>query len=373
MNIFRQSYRSLFTVGLAALVATGCSPETPIQATSADNGAGNGAKTSEINLYSSRHYDTDNALYKGFTQQTGIKVNVIEGNADQLIERIKTEGANARADIFIAVDAGRIWRAQEASILQPISSKELELAIPANLRSPEGYWFGLSKRARVIAYSRDRVNPNNLSTYEALAQPQWQGKVCVRSSDNIYNQSLVAWKIEKDGVEETEKWLQGLVKNFARPPEGNDVSQLKDIAAGECDVALVNHYYVARLKQSDEPEDQKVASQIGVFFPNQKEEGTHVNIGGAAVVAGAPNKAAAIKFLEYLASPEAQEIFANANNEIPVIAGMKSNDTVASFGNFKGSTVNVTAYGENNPEAVKLMDRTGWKWVSLWDLLQLAL
>jgi iron(III) transport system substrate-binding protein len=360
MKVIRKNLVSLFT-GIVILFTTGCTPETPRQETRAENATDNAAKTSEINLYSSRHYDTDNALYKDFTQKTGVKVNLIEGDADQLIERIKSEGANSPADVFIAVDAGRIWRAQEAGTLQPISSKKLESAIPENLRSPEGYWFGLSKRARVIVYHKNRVNPNNLSTYEALAQPQWQDKVCVRSSENIYNQSLVAWMIEKDGVQETEKWLKGLVKNFARPPEGNDISQLKDIAAGECDLALVNHYYVARLKQSNDPEDKKVASQIGVFFPNQKQDGTHVNISGAGVVAGAPNKESAIAFLEYLATPGAQEIFANANNEIPVISGMKPNETVASFGNFKGSTVNVAAYGENNPEAVKLMDSNGWK------------
>lgn len=359
MKVLRRNLVSLFT-GIVVLITTGCTTRTLTQETSTDNSTGN-TKTSEINLYSSRHYDTDNVLYKDFTQKTGIKVNVIEGDADQLIERIKSEGANSPADVFIAVDAGRIWRAQEAGTLQPISSEKLKSAIPENLRSPEGYWFGLSKRARVIAYHKNRVNPNKLSTYEALAEPQWRDKVCVRSSNNIYNQSLVAWMIEKDGVQETQKWLKGLAKNFARPPEGNDVSQLKDIAAGECDVALVNHYYVARLKQSNDPEDKKVASQIGVFFPNQQQEGTHVNISGAGVVAGAPHQEGAIAFLEYLATPEAQEIFANANNELPVISGMKPNQTVASFGNFKGSTVSVGAYGENNPEAVKLMDSNGWK------------
>lgn len=357
MQITRHNLLSLITA--LAVVATGCTRETSGQETT-QNVTSN-TQTKEINLYSSRHYDTDNALYEDFTKKTGIKVNLIEGEADQLIERIKSEGANSPADVFIAVDAGRLWRAQAAGILQPVSSEKLKSAIPENLRSPEGYWVGLSKRARVIAYNKERVNPNTLSTYEALAQPQWQGKVCVRSSENIYNQSLVAWKIEKDGVPETEKWLKGLVKNFARPPEGNDVSQLKDIAAGECDVALVNHYYVARLKQSSDPADKKVADQIGVFFPNQQQDGTHVNINGAGVVAGAPNQAGAIAFLEYLATPEAQEIFANVNNEIPVVSGMKPNATVTNFGNFKGSTVNVAAYGENNPEAVKLLDSSGWK------------
>lgn len=360
MNVTKRSVVALFS-GLALLSTVGCSSEAPKADGEANKATENNANAGEINLYSSRHYDTDNALYQNFTKQTGIKVNLIEGKADELIERIKSEGANSPADVLITVDAGGFWRAQKEGVLQPISSAKLESAVPANLRSPEGYWFGLAKRARVIVYNKDKVKPDQLSTYDALAQPQWKGRVCVRSSDNIYNQSLVASKIETKGVEKTEEWTKGLVRNFARPPEGNDTAQIKAVAAGQCDVAIVNHYYVARLKESKDAQKQKTASQVAVFFPNQKEDGTHINISGAGVVAKAPHKENAIKFVEYLATPEAQEIFANGSYEYPVASGLKPNPAVASFGDFKESNLKVVAYGEKNPEAVKLMDRSGWK------------
>jgi len=344
----RHSVISIFA-GLAFLFAVGCSEQTASE------------KPGEVNLYSSRHYDTDDDLYDKFTEKTGIKVNVIEGSADELIERIKTEGENSPADVFITVDAGRLWRADEADILLPISSSELDSAIPENLRSPEGKWFSLSKRTRIIVYNKEKVKPEELSTYEALAEPEWKGRVCVRSSGNIYNQSLVAAMIEQDGLEETEKWAKGFVENFARPPEGNDVGQIKAVAAGVCEIALVNHYYVARLQQSDKPETQEMIAKVGVFFPNQDEDGTHVNISGGGVVTTSPNQESAIKFLEYLATPEAQEIYANANNEIAAVPGVEPNATVAEFGEFQESEINVAALGKNNPEAVKLMDRVGWK------------
>ncbi|HBB33056.1 MAG TPA: Fe(3+) ABC transporter substrate-binding protein [Cyanobacteria bacterium UBA8803] len=347
--------------GLTILAAAGCTTQTPTAETKTDNTASNQTKTGEINLYSARHYDTDNVLYDNFTKQTGVKVNLIEGNADELLERIKSEGANSPADVLVVVDAGRLWRAKEDGALQAISSAKLEEAIPKNLRDPKGYWFGLSKRARVIIYDKDKVKPEELSTYEALTEPKWKGRVCVRSSENIYNQSLVASKIENKGVEETEKWAKALVANFARPPEGNDTDQIKAVAAGQCDVAIVNHYYVARIKQSNDPKDKDVAAKVEVFFPNQKEEGTHINISGAGVVVSAPNKDNAVKFLEYLATPEAQEIFANQANEYPVISGIKPNPVVTQFGEFKESNLDVVTYGEKNPDAVKLMDRAGWK------------
>ncbi|HEY9829667.1 MAG TPA: Fe(3+) ABC transporter substrate-binding protein [Stenomitos sp.] len=360
MNVTRRSVVALFS-GLAVLSAVGCSSEAPKVDAEANQATANKASTGEINLYSSRHYDTDNALYQNFTKQTGIKVNLIEGKADELIERIKSEGANSPADVLITVDAGGFWRAQKEGALQPISSAKLESAVPENLRSPEGYWFGLAKRARVIVYNKDKVKPDQLSTYDALAQPEWKGRVCVRSSDNIYNQSLVASNIESKGVEKTEEWAKGLVRNFARPPEGNDTAQIKAVAAGQCDVAIVNHYYVGRLKDSKDAQEQKTASQVGVFFPNQNEGGTHINISGAGVAAKAPHKENAIKFVEYLATPEAQEIFANGSYEYPVVSGLKPNPAVASFGDFKESNLKVVAYGEKNPEAVKVMDRAGWK------------
>jgi iron(III) transport system substrate-binding protein len=357
MKVTRRSIVGFFT-GLTLIAVTGCGNETAIDTTGEETAI---ADAGEVNLYSSRHYDTDEVLYDQFTEETGIEVNVIEGSADELIERIKSEGANSPADVFIAVDVGRLWRAEEAGILQPTTSETLESEIPANLRSPEGYWYAFSKRARVIVYNQDQVNPDNLSTYEALAEPEWEGRVCVRSSENIYNQSLVAAKIEEKGEQAAENWVEGLVDNFARDPEGNDTAQIEAVASGECDVAIVNHYYVARLMQSEDGTDQDIASKVGVFYPNQNAGGTHINISGAGVAANAPNPDNAVKFLEFLVTPEAQEIFANANNEFPVVDSVEPNPTVAQLGEFQESELDVAAYGEKNSEAVKLMDRAGWK------------
>lgn len=314
-----------------------------------------------VNLYSARHYDTDNAIYESFTKKTGIKVNLVEADADKLIERIKSEGANSPADVFITVDAGRLWRAQEAGILQPVSSRVLQSAIPANLREPQGQWFGLTRRARVIVYNKDRVNPAELSTYEALADSKWKGRVITRSSSNIYNQSLTGSILAANGPQKTEAWARGLAANFARPPEGNDTAQIKAVAAGVADLALVNTYYVIRLAKSNKPDEKDVASKVGIFFPNQRDRGTHVNISGAGVVKTAPNREAAVQFIEHLASREAQEIFAKGNNEYPVLAGVPIDSVLSSYGTFKADTLNAAVYGRNNAEALKIMDRAGWK------------
>jgi iron(III) transport system substrate-binding protein len=319
------------------------------------------AQTGVVNLYSSRHYDTDTQLYDSFTKKTGIKVNLVEGEEDALIERIKSEGANSPADVFITVDAGRLWRAQQANILKPISSSTLNNAIPANLRDPQGRWYGFSKRARVIMYSKSRVNPAQLSTYEDLGDPKWKGKVLVRSSGNIYNQSLVASMIEELGAQQTETWVKQFVANFARPPEGNDTAQIKAVAAGVGDVALANSYYLARLAASNDPEDQKVAREVGMFFPNQRGRGTHINISGGGVVATAPNPNGATQFLEHLVSPEAQQVFAQGNNEYPVVAAASIPEVLKQFGTFKEDNMNVSAYGRLNAEAIQIMDRAGWK------------
>jgi iron(III) transport system substrate-binding protein len=318
-----------------------------------------------VNLYSSRHYDTDDQLYDGFREATGIRVNVVEAEADQLIERIKSEGANSPADLLMTVDAGRLWRAEEEGIFQPITSSVLSAAIPENLRDPNGLWFGLTKRARVIMYNKDTVDPSELSTYEDLADPKWRGRILIRSSTNIYNQSLVGSIIAADGAANTEEWARGLVANFARPPEGGDSDQIKAAAAGLGDLAIANTYYLARLIKSDKPEEQAIAAQIGVFFPNQGDgpsgRGTHVNISGAGVVKTAPNAEAAVQFLEYLASPEAQRIFAESNNEYPVVEGVAVDSVVASFGEFKADPLSAEVFGRNNPEALRITDRAGWK------------
>ncbi|MEM1171674.1 MAG: Fe(3+) ABC transporter substrate-binding protein [Cyanobacteria bacterium P01_H01_bin.35] len=319
------------------------------------------AQGNAINLYSSRHYDTDQVLYDSFTKKTGIKVNLIEGKGEELMERIRSEGANSPADVFITVDAGNLWRAQEQGILQPVSSSILESKIPANLRSPENLWFGFSRRARVIMYNKDKVQPSELSSYEDLATDKWKGKIVIRSSSNIYNQSLVASLIEILGTSPTENWAKSFVSNFARPPEGNDTAQIKAVAAGIGDVGIANSYYLARLMKSSKGEDKAVANKVGIFFPNQNGRGTHVNISGGGVVKTAPNKEGAIKFLEHLTSPEAQKIFSEGNNEYPVVAGVAAADVLKTFGDFKSDSTNVAIYGKLNPDAIKLMDRVGWK------------
>jgi iron(III) transport system substrate-binding protein len=314
-----------------------------------------------LNLYSSRHYDTDDQLYEGFRQATGIRVNVVEAEADQLIERIKSEGQNSPADLLMTVDAGRLWRAEQEGLFQPVTSATLTNAIPASLRHPDGLWFGLTKRARVIMYNKTVVNPRELSTYEDLMDPKWRGRILVRSSTNIYNQSLVGSLIAAHGAAQTETWARGLVANFARNPEGGDTDQIKAAAAGLGDIAIANTYYLARLIKSDKREDRQVAETIGVFFPNQGDRGTHVNISGAGVVKTAPHREAAIQFLEYLASPAAQEIFAQSNNEYPVVEGVALDSVVAGFGQFKADPLNAAVFGRNNPEALRITDRAGWK------------
>ncbi len=319
------------------------------------------AQSKQVNVYSSRHYNTDDELYDAFNRMTGIKVNLVEGKDDELIERIKSEGNNSPADILITVDAGRLWRADQAGLFTSVNSATLNQKIPANLRHPQGHWFGFTKRARVIMYNKNKVSKSQLSTYEDLANPKWKGKIAVRSSSNIYNQSLVAAMIAVDGEAKTEQWCKGFVANFARPPQGNDTEQIQAIAAGMADICLANTYYLARLSQSDKASDKEIFNKVGVFFPNQNGRGAHVNISGAGVIKTSKNKDAAIKFLEYLSSSTAQVFFAQGNNEYPVVSGTAIDPVVAGFGQFKSDTINVSVYGQNNAKAVQIMDRAGWK------------
>ncbi len=319
------------------------------------------AATQQVNIYSSRHYDTDQQLYDGFTKATGIEVNRIEGDADQLIERIKAEGRNSPADLLITVDAGRLWRAEQAGVLQPIHSKVLDERIPASLRHPDGLWFGVSKRVRIIIYAKDRVQPDAIKTYEELADPKWRGAICMRSSTNVYNQSLVASMIAADGLEATEQWGKGLVANFARSPQGADTDQIKAVAAGECDISVVNHYYLVRLIELDDEGDRAVAAKIGIVFPNQAGRGAEANISGVGVTVNAPDKANAIKFLEYLTTDQAQIYFTEGNYEFPAVPGVPLEPALARLGDFKTDPVNASEYGQNNAAAVKLMDRVGWQ------------
>jgi len=315
----------------------------------------------EINLYSSRHYDTDEALYANFTKMTGIGINRIEAKADQLIERMKAEGANSPADVFISVDAGRIERANVENLLQPIQSELLSTRVPSHLRHSDGSWFGFSKRARIIVVSKDRMDPKDAPSYEALASEAMKGKVLIRSSSNIYNQSLMGSIIAAHGVEDAGKWARGLVANFARSPKGGDRDQIKAVAAGEGDVGVVNSYYLGKMIKSSKQDQRKAADKVTLVFPNQADRGTHVNISGGGVARHAKNKAGAIKFLEYLTSDQAQEYFAAGNTEYPVVEGVPLASPLDTFGEFKEDTLDVQKFASLNSEAVQTMDKAGWK------------
>ncbi|HKL50635.1 MAG TPA: Fe(3+) ABC transporter substrate-binding protein [Wenzhouxiangellaceae bacterium] len=314
-----------------------------------------------VNVYSARHYDSDQKLYDAFTAETGIQVSVLEGGSDMLVERIQREGIASPADVLITVDAGRLWRAVQAGALQEVESDVLSERIPAHLRHPDGYWYGYSQRMRLIYYNPERIDPELVSTYEDLARPELEGKICIRSSNNIYNQSLLASMVEIHGMEGAEQWAEGLVDNLARQPQGGDTDQLRGVAAGECDVAVANHYYYMRLANSDDPADREVAEKVAVMLPNQDGRGVHVNIGGAGVVKHAPHRDNAIRFLEFLASDEAQEIFARANYEYPVSEGVERHEDLAEWGDVKLDELNMDALGSNNPYAVRIADRVGWR------------
>jgi iron(III) transport system substrate-binding protein len=315
----------------------------------------------EVNIYSARHYQTDQALYDDFTQNTGIEINLIEAKADALIERIKREGVNSPADIFISVDAGRLWRAEQADILDSVESEILFERLPDHLRHPDGKWFGLSKRARVFVYNTERVSADQApKNYADLTRPEWQNRICIRSSSNVYNMSLLASIIAHHGLDEAQRWADGVVANFARKPQGGDTDQIRAVAAGECDVAVANTYYYARLIASDKQADKDVIAKTDIIFPDQDGRGAHVNISGAGVVKGAPNKGNAIAFLEYMTSDSAQRHFAGANHEYPAVKGVSQTNAVVKMGTFKIDTVNASVYGTNQPKAVMVFDIAGW-------------
>lgn len=342
---------------LLVLAACGNSnTEEDTTETSGDETAGN-----EVNLYTARHYDVDDELYKKFEEETGIKVNLIKGEADELLERIKREGDATQADLFLTADAGRLHRAKEDGILQSVSSDVLDEQIPANFQDEDQMWYGLTKRARVILYDKENVDPSELSTYEALTEDEWAGRVLIRSSENIYNQSLLASFIELNGEEEAKEWAAGMVDNFARDPEGGDRDQAKAIAAGVGDVAIMNTYYFGQMLNSEDPEEVKVAEGLDVFFPNQDTTGTHVNVSGAGVVKSAKNQENAIKLLEFLSAPEAQETFASVNYEYPVNEAVEPSELLQSWGDFKEQDISMSALGENNAQAILLFNEVGWK------------
>ena len=318
------------------------------------------AQENTLNLYSARHYQTDEALYSNFTKLTGIKINRIEAKEDELLERIKNEGAASPADVFLTVDAARLAKADELGLFAPVKSAVLEARIPEHLRSPD--WFAFSTRARVIVINKFRVKPDDVQNYEDLANPKLAGQVCSRSGSHPYNLSLMASIIAHQGEAKAEEWAKGVVANLARAPKGGDTDQIKAVAAGECGVAVSNTYYLARLMRSDKPEDKKVMGSISIVWPNQKNNGTHINISGGGMLKTAPHKAAAVKFLEYLASDEAQAYFADGNNEWPVVASAPvKNAALESMGKFKADTLSISTLSKNAATAQKIYDRAGWR------------
>ncbi len=320
------------------------------------------SQSKALNLYSARHYQTDEALNANFTKLTGIKVNLIEGGEDALMERIRNEGANSPADVFITVDVGRLWRAEQLGLFAPVKSKVLEARIPASLRDPAGNWFGFSTRARVIVYNKGKFKAGDIADYEDLAAPRFKGTVCTRSGSHTYNLSLMGAMIGALGEQKAETWAAGVVANLARTPKGGDTDQLMAVAAGECDIAISNTYYIARLMRSEKPEDRRAIDKLGVIMPNQNNRGTHVNISGAGMLRFAPDKEAAVKYLEYLASDQAQLYFADGNNEWPVVVTVdSSNPALKTLGKFKIDPVNIAMIGKNQPVAQKIFDRVGYK------------
>ena len=315
----------------------------------------------EVNVYSARKEALIKPLFDIFTKETGIRVNLITSEADALIKRMEVEGDNTPADLLLTVDVARLDRAKQKHVLQPIQSEILNANIPEIYRDSDGYWYGLSLRSRIIIYARDRVDVAQLKSYEDLADPKWKGRLCVRSSSNVYNQSLVASLIVHHGVEETEEWARGLVKNFARPPKGGDRDQISAVAAGQCDIALVNTYYYGGMLHSPLEEERQAAEKVGLFWPNQDDRGAHINVSGAGVTAASSHKEAAIKLLEFLVSDEAQQWYADSNFEYPVKPGIAINETLKSWGEFVSDEVNLDQLGRLNAQAVLLMDRAGWK------------
>mgnify|MGYP000132589214 FL=1 len=319
------------------------------------------ASAAEVNLYSARIEALIKPLLDTFTEQTGIEVNLVTGDADGLIQRLKSEGRNSPADILLTTDVGRLYRAKEAGLTQSVKSATLEQNIPVMYRDDSNHWFGLSLRARPILYVKDKVDPAELNSYEDLSDPKWKGKICIRSSNNVYNQSMVASLIAANGLEATEEWAKGLVANFAMPPRGGDRDQIKAAAAGQCDLAIANTYYLAGMLTSDDEEQRAAAEKMAVFWPNQDGRGAHVNISGAAVTASAPNRDNAIALLEFLSTDAAQSWYARENGEYPIRDDIEIGSLLSSWGTFKADDLNVEVAGRRQVEAIKLMDRAGYR------------
>ncbi|HRE61998.1 MAG TPA: Fe(3+) ABC transporter substrate-binding protein [Micropepsaceae bacterium] len=319
------------------------------------------ASAGEVNVYSGRHYPSDQAIYDAFTAETGIKVNILEGKTDEILQRIEMEGAGSPADVFITADAGNLWRAQSKGLLQAVESEVLAARIPETLREPGNHWFGLTTRVRVIMVAKRATDLDFVDSYADLADARLKGRLCMRSGSNIYNLSLTGALIARWGEEKAGEWAAGIVANLAQTPTGGDTDQLKAVAAGICDVTISNTYYLARLAGSENADDKAVAEAVRIVYPDQDGEGAHVNISGAGVAAHAPNRDAAVRLIEYLASDAAQSAFANGNNEYPVVPGNLANPVLEGFGTFKADPLPVAAFGANQALAQAIMDRAGWK------------
>jgi iron(III) transport system substrate-binding protein len=320
------------------------------------------AQQKVLNLYTARHYSTDESFYTGYTKATGIKINRIEGGEDALFERIKAEGANSPADVFLTVDAARLWRAEQAGIFAPVKSTVLDKRIPAASRDADNKWFGFSARARVIAFDRSKIKPAELARYEDLAAPRWKGQICVRPSSHPYNLSLISSLISHLGEDKATDWARGVTANLARPPRGGDTDQLRAVEVGECSIAISNHYYYLRIMRSEKPEDRALIEKVGLIWPNQGDRGTHINISGGGMLRQAPNRDSAAKFLEYLASDTAQTLFANGNNEWPIVKGVKlANPALESLGPFKTDPLPLANLGKSQAAAQRIADKVGWK------------
>ncbi len=314
-----------------------------------------------VNIYSSRHYDSDRDLWEGFSRSSGIRVRVIEAQVDQLIERIRAEGANSPADVLVTVDIGRLARAKELGLLQPFASNTLRSRIPAHLRDEENHWFGFTMRARVVMFDRAQGLPAGLARYEDLARPEFRGQVLTRSSGNIYSIGWTASMLAANGVEATEGWARGIAANLARPPAGGDTDQIRAMGAGQGRFAISNTYYLGLLHRSQRAEDRALAERMGVLFPNQADRGTHVNVSGAGIIRTAPNREAAQAFLEHLSGPAAQAVFAEGNMEYPVVADATVHPFLRSLGEFRQDPISATTLSANMAEALRLMQRAGWR------------
>jgi iron(III) transport system substrate-binding protein len=324
------------------------------------------AQDAVLNLYSARHYQTDEALYANFTKATGIKINRVDADDAGILARLQSEGSASPADVILLVDAARLWRAEADGLFQPVKSETLESRIAPTLRGNDSgqgsAWFGLSTRARVVVYNKQTVRQDDVDTYEELGDPKNKGKVCTRSGSHPYNLSLFGSLMEHWGPQATETWLKGMVANMARAPKGGDTDQIKAVASGECQIALTNTYYLARLMRSDKADDKQLIEKVGVVFPNQQTWGTHVNIAGAAVAKFAPHRQAAVRFLEYLAGDQAQVYFADGNNEWPVVKGVKAaNPALDTLGPFKAEAIPISVVGMNQSKVQQMLDRVGYK------------